>query len=38
VGHALLRRLAPFERPAAGSVAVKVINHFGDEMMKVLRV
>jgi adenine-specific DNA-methyltransferase len=25
----------PFERPAGGRVAVKVINHFGDEVMKV---
>src|SRR6201999_1246857 len=25
----------PFERPAGGRIAVKVINHFGDEVMKV---
>ena len=28
----------PFERPALGRIAVKVINHFGDEVMKVFRV
>ena len=28
----------PFERPAAGRIAVKVINHFGDEVMKVFGV
>ena len=24
----------PFPRPASGRIAVKVINHFGDEVMK----
>lgn len=28
----------PFDRPANGVIAVKVINHFGDEVMKVYRV
>jgi adenine-specific DNA-methyltransferase len=28
----------PFERPATGRIAVKVINHLGDEVMKVFRV
>lgn len=28
----------PFRRPATGRVAVKVINHFGDEVMKVFTV
>ena len=28
----------PFDRPASGRIAVKVINHFGDEVMKVFRV
>ncbi len=28
----------PFERPASGRFAVKVINHFGDEVMKVFGV
>jgi adenine-specific DNA-methyltransferase len=28
----------PFERPTTGKIAVKVINHFGDEVMKVFRV
>ncbi len=27
----------PFEKPASGRVAVKVINHLGDEVMKVFR-
>ena len=28
----------PFPRPATGRIAVKVINHLGDEVMKVFRV
>jgi adenine-specific DNA-methyltransferase len=28
----------PFEKPASGRIAVKVINHLGDEVMKVYRV
>jgi adenine-specific DNA-methyltransferase len=28
----------PFDRPANGRIAVKVINHLGDEVMKVFRV
>ncbi len=28
----------PFQRPAGGRIAVKVINHFGDEVMKVFAV
>jgi adenine-specific DNA-methyltransferase len=28
----------PFDRPASGRIAVKVINHLGDEAMKVIRV
>jgi adenine-specific DNA-methyltransferase len=28
----------PFDRPAGGRIAVKVINHFGDEVMKVFSV
>ena len=28
----------PFDRPKSGRIAVKVINHFGDEVMKVFRV
>ncbi|GHT00222.1 restriction endonuclease subunit M [Synergistales bacterium] len=28
----------PFEKPAGGKIAVKVINHLGDEVMKVYRV
>lgn len=27
-----------FPKPASGRIAVKVINHLGDEMMKVFRV
>ena len=28
----------PFKKPESGRIAVKVINHFGDEVMKVLKV
>ena len=28
----------PFDRPASGRIAVKVINHLGDKVMKVFRV
>ena len=28
----------PFPRPSTGKIAVKVINHYGDEVLKVLRV
>ena len=28
----------PFERPKSGRIAVKVINHLGDEVMKVFRI
>jgi adenine-specific DNA-methyltransferase len=28
----------PFPRPSTGRIAVKVINHFGDEVMKVFGV
>ncbi len=28
----------PFDRPASGMIAVKVINHYGDEVMKVIKV
>jgi len=28
----------PFPKPASGRIAVKVINHLGDEVMKVFRV
>lgn len=28
----------PFPRPSSGKIAVKVINHFGDEVMKVFRI
>ncbi len=28
----------PFEKPKQGRIAVKVINHLGDEVMKVFRV
>ena len=32
------QRSRPFRRPASGRVAVKVINHLGDEVMKILQV
>jgi len=25
----------PFDKPASGKIAVKVINHYGDEVLKV---
>ena len=28
----------PFNKPISGRIAVKVINHLGDEVMKVFRV
>jgi adenine-specific DNA-methyltransferase len=28
----------PFPKPASGRIAVKVINHLGDEVMKVMKV
>jgi adenine-specific DNA-methyltransferase len=28
----------PFNKPSSGRIAVKVINHLGDEVMKVFRV
>ena len=28
----------PFDRPETGKIAVKVINHYGDEVLKVFRV
>ena len=28
----------PFARPASGRIAVKVINHYGDEVLKVVGV
>lgn len=28
----------PFDKPTSGRIAVKVINHLGDEVMKVLNV
>ena len=28
----------PFDKPRTGRIAVKVINHLGDEVMKIFRV
>ena len=28
----------PFDRPTSGKIAVKVINHYGDEVLKVFEV
>ena len=28
----------PHSRPASGRIAVKVINHYGDEVMKVVEI
>lgn len=30
------KRSAPFDRPTRGKIAVKVINHYGDEVLKVI--
>lgn len=29
---------SPFDKPKSGRIAVKVVNHLGDEVMKVFRV
>ena len=31
-------RSLPFDPPTGGKIAVKVINHYGDEVLKVFRV
>jgi adenine-specific DNA-methyltransferase len=31
-------RSRPFEKPKTGKIAVKVINHYGDEVLKVYEV
>lgn len=36
--YAELAATSPFPRPETGRFAVKVINHLGDEVMKVFRV
>jgi len=28
-------RSLPFDRPGSGKIAIKVINHYGDEVLKV---
>jgi adenine-specific DNA-methyltransferase len=28
----------PFEKPKSGKIAVKVINHYGDEVLKVFEI
>lgn len=28
----------PFDKPESGKIAVKVVNHFGDEVLKVIEV
>jgi len=35
VGHALRTESRPFDRPDTGKIAVKVINDYGDGVMKV---
>ena len=37
-GGTVLDQDLPFYRPDTGKIAVKVINHLGDEVMKVFRV
>ena len=36
--NAQQRHVTPVSRPKSGRIAVKVINHLGDEVMKVFRV
>ena len=38
LGDAPQRHLAAVRKPKSGRIAVKVINHLGDEVMKVFRV
>lgn len=33
-----MRRLVPLHAPSTGKIAVKVINHYGDEVLKVYEV
>ena len=33
-----LTRSRPFPRPETGRIAVKVINHYGDEVLKVYEI
>jgi adenine-specific DNA-methyltransferase len=28
----------PFDKPGSGKIAVKVINHYGDEVLKVFEI
>ena len=35
LGGALLHHEPPFDKPKTGKIAVKVINHYGDEVLKV---
>jgi adenine-specific DNA-methyltransferase len=28
----------PFDKPESGKIAVKVINHYGDEVLKVVQI
>ena len=37
-GHPQQRHQPPFDKPKNGRIAIKVINHLGDEVMKVFRV
>jgi hypothetical protein len=32
------RNACPFDKPESGRIAVKVINHLGDEVVKVFKV
>ena len=38
LGHALRYGVTPFPRPDTGKIAVKVIDDYGDEVMKVFEV
>lgn len=36
--HHPFSHIRPFDKPTSGHIAVKVINHLGDEVMKVFKV
>ena len=37
-GRPCTRESLPFDKPSTGKIAIKVINDYGDEVMKVLEV
>jgi hypothetical protein len=37
LGHALQHDQPPFAQPDTAKIAIKVMNHYGDEVLKVCR-